>query len=176
MSGFRVRSWLEVLARSWGRRPERYRRRRCWRPRIEELESRVTPNAYTVNLLGDSSGSAAGSSNGTYSGDLRYCLNAAIQDQQTDTITFSPTVFSSPQTITLSALTTAPAGFANPYGATSFIVGALDNITITGPAAGLTLDGGNLMRLFVVEGGGQLTLNNLTLADGNGKSRCCQSA
>jgi len=93
-----------VLARSWGRRPERHRRRRCWRPRVEELESRVTPNAYTVNLLGDSSGSAAGSSTGTYSGDLRYCLNAAIQDQQTDTITFDPTVFNSPQTIALSAL------------------------------------------------------------------------
>ena len=60
---------------------------------FERLEERLNLNAYTVNVLGDSSGSVAGTSTGTYSGDLRYCLTQAIADQQTDTITFDPSVF-----------------------------------------------------------------------------------
>ena len=126
---------------------------------IETLESRVTPTAYTVNILGDFSGLAVGSGSGT-SGDLRYCLNQAIADQQADTITFDSTVFSrDPQkTISLSAsLVTKPAAFTNPYGQTSFIVGAGDDITIDGSLGaggpGITIDGGGLTRFFAVARG-----------------------
>ena len=59
--------------------------------RIEELEGRLTPTAYLVNVLGDVSGSALGSGSGT-SGDLRYCLYQAIYDQQADSITFDSSV------------------------------------------------------------------------------------
>ncbi len=150
----------------------RTRTRRSRLFQIETLESRVTPTAYSVNILGDASGIASGSGSGT-SGDLRYCLNQAIADQQTDTITFDPTVFTSAaeKFISLdSSLVTEPAAFTNPYGQTSFIVGASDDITIYGSLGasvpGITLDGGGLTRLFAVEGGGALTLSNLTINGG----------
>ncbi len=148
------------------------RSRRSCVLRLEELESRLTPNAYTVNILGDASGSAVGQGSGL-SGDLRYCLNQAIQDHQADTITFDPSVFSGARqkTIDLSAaLVTEPTGFVNPYGQTAFLVGASDNITIDGSLGanvpGITLNGGGLTRLFAVEGGGTLQLKNLTLTGG----------
>ena len=93
------------------------------------------PRNFVVNVLGDNSGSAAGtpsSDNNPLHGDLRYVLNQAIEDQTADSITFDSTVFSAAQTITLkSSLVTEPLGFANPYGQTAFIIGAGDNITIT---------------------------------------------
>jgi hypothetical protein len=129
---------------------------------MENLENRVTPSSYLVNLGGDSSGLVIGSGSGN-SGDLRYCLNKAIADQQADTITFASNVSG---TISLDhTLTTAPAGFTNFYGQTAFVIGASDNITIDGP--GVTIDGGDNTRLFVVEGGGTLQLNNLTLSGGS---------
>ena len=96
----------------------------------------------------------------------RYCLNQAIQDKQTDTITFASSLAG--QTITLSSsLLTAPSGFPNPYGGTAFIVGASDNITIDGSGAPLlTISGNNATRPFVVAGGGTLTLENLTVSGG----------
>ena len=148
------------------------RSRRSCLLQIETLESRVTPSAYLVSILGDTSGSVSGSRSGT-GGDLRYCLNQAILDQQADTITFDSTVFTgaAQKTIALNgALDTKPAAFTNPYGQTSFIVGASDNITIDGSlgasVSGITLDGGGLTRLFAVEGGGTLQLSNLTLKGG----------
>ncbi len=142
---------------------------------IESLESRITPTAYVVNILGDTSGNAPGSGSGT-SGDLRYCLNQAIADGQPDTITFDPMVFSNAQqtNITLSGnLVTEPSGFTNPYGQTSFIVGSNDNITIDGSLGanvpGMTLFGNSSTRLFAVEGGGALQLKNLTIQGGQAK-------
>jgi hypothetical protein len=136
---------------------------------LEQLEDRITPNSYLVNASGDTSGLADGSGSGT-SGDLRYCLSKAIADQQQDTITFDSSVFTTGHTtIALSStLTTGVFTSAtNPYGQTAFIVGAKDNITIDGSnAAGLTIDGGGKTRLFVVEGGGTLDLQNLTLKGG----------
>jgi ELWxxDGT repeat protein len=132
-------------------------------------------NAYLVNVPGDASGLATGaaSSDGNpLHGDLRYVLYKAIADHQADTITFDPTVFSTQPTITLSSsLVTAPSGFTNPYGQTAFIVGVSDNITIDGSLGantpGITIAGGSATRLFAVEGGGSLTLQNLTLSGGS---------
>ena len=139
---------------------------------VEKLEGRLTPNAYTVNVLGDTSGSASGSGTGS-SGDLRYCLSKAIADQQTDTITFDSTVFATAaqKIITLSSsLVTKPSAFINPYGQTSFIIGAGDNITMDGSLGantpGITLNGGAATRLFAVAGGGTLQVKNLTLTGG----------
>src|SRR5262249_38754886 len=129
--------WRKALTRTLFRggptAPIRQRPRSC-RLRLEALEDRVTPNAYLVNVLGDESGLAAGTASGdgnAFHGDLRYCLNKAILDQQTDTITFAASLLG--QTITpSSSLVTAPSGFTNPFGQTAFIVGASDNITIDG--------------------------------------------
>jgi hypothetical protein len=160
--------WLKALTRTlFPAAPARQRRRSC-RLYLEALEDRVTPNAYVVDIATDASGSPAGSGLGK-AGDLRYCLNQAIQDKQTDTITFTSSLAG--HTITLSSfLVTAPSGFTNPYAQTAFIVGAADNIAIDGLSApGLTLSGDNgnaATRLFVVEGGGALELENLTLSGG----------
>ena len=101
---------------------------------LEILENRVTPSAYTVNVLGDASGVNTGTSTGTFSGDLRYCLNAADSDAQADTITFDAGVFGSAQIISLSAaLSSDPtSGIQNVYGPTAFVLGSAGNITITG--------------------------------------------
>src|SRR5579871_3718576 len=138
MSRSRKLWWLNALARSLFPAGPARQRRRSVRLRLETLEDRVTPTAYTVNIAGDTSGSAGGSGSGT-SGDLRYCVSQAIADGQIDTITFDP--YLTGQTIALSSsLVTGPAGFANPYGQTAFIVGASDNITIdSSNAPGLTL-------------------------------------
>jgi hypothetical protein len=169
------RSWLNGLFRSgFAARSARPKRRS--RPLVvEELEARLTPNAYLVNVPGDASGLATGTASNdgnALHGDLRYVLNKAIADQQTDTITFAATVFNTTQTITLSSsLVTAPAGFTNPFGQTAFIVGVSDNITIDGSLGantpGITLAGGSATRLFAVEGGGGLALQNLTLSGGS---------
>jgi hypothetical protein len=166
MSRSRKLWWLNALARSLFPTGPARQRRRSVRLRLEPLEDRVTPTAYTVNIAGDTSGLAGGSGSGT-SGDLRYCISQAIADGQTDTISFASSLAGG--TIALdSSLVTEPAGFANPYGQTAFIVGASDNITIDGSnAPGLDIGGGNATRLFVVEGGGTLELENLTLSGGS---------
>ena len=69
-----------------------------------------------------------------------------------DTITFDPTVFATPQTITLTA-------------------GQLDLMdsaatTITAPAAGVTISGNNTSRVFQVDGGATADLNGLTITGG----------
>ena len=95
---------LKSLASVWFDRPRpaRTRVRPTFRPCLEELEDRLTPNAYVVNLATDTSGSNTGTGSGL-TGDLRYVLNHAIVDGQADTITFDPTVFGTAQTITLNA-------------------------------------------------------------------------
>ncbi len=166
-------SWRNLLHASQ-RKPRAARRRQRGLAQLsagERLEDRLNFSAYTVNVLGDASGSVAGTSTGAFSGDLRYCINQAIADKASDTISFDPTVFTTAasRTISLSStLVTEPASFANPYGQTAFIVGASDNITIDGSAApGLTIDGGSAERLFVVAGVASLTLDNLTLTGGS---------
>ncbi len=152
-------SWLESLVRSWS--PKRRPVRRHTRPWLEALESRVTPTAYTVTIAGDTASGSGGEGSGT-SGDLRFCLNQAGADQKADTITFASSLAG--QTIQL-------AGFGNgKYGTTAFVVNPSANITVDGSAApGLTVSGGGNTRLFVVTGGGQLTLKNLTVANGYSK-------
>ena len=65
------------------------------RPVLEALEDRWVPSTFTVNSTGDT---GAGSG---LMGDLRYCITQANADGASNTITFDPTVFAKPQTITL---------------------------------------------------------------------------
>jgi len=70
------------------------------------------------------------------------------------TITFNPTVFAMHQTITLtgSQLELRNTGEAE---------------TITGPAAGVTVSGGGLSRVFQVDGGVTASISGLTITGGN---------
>ncbi len=114
-------------------------------PRLEWLEDRVTPSLYTVTSLGDS-GAGAG-----FSGDLRYCINAADSSGQSATIQFS--LVSGPQTITL----TQPLTIATPA-----------NVTIDGSNAAVTISGNGVTQLFLVNSG-IVEFDDLTLANGFGQ-------
>ena len=70
------------------------------------------------------------------------------------TITFDPTVFASAQTITL---TSGQLELSNTSGTE----------TITGPAAGVTVSGGGLSRVFQVDSGVTASLSGLTISGGS---------
>ncbi len=169
MFSSRRRGSLNARISSWfGARPAAGRRHRL-RLGLEQLEVRLTPSAYVVTVDGDagSSGSGVASSDGNpLHGDLRYCIDHAIADHQADTITFAASQQGT--TYLNNSLTTKPSGFTNIFGPAAFIIGPNDNITIDGtPGANINLPGGGSERLFMVEGGGKLQLNDLTLSGGS---------
>ncbi len=86
--------------------------------------------------------------------DLRQAIALANATIGANTITFDPTVFATMQTITLggTALT-----LANPSGTQ----------TITGPAAGVTISGGGLSTVFVVNSSVTASISGLTITDGH---------
>ena len=102
---------------------------------------------FTVNSLGDA---LSGSGD---SGDLRYCINEANADAGPNQIVFDPTVFSTPQTITLSLgqLELSDTGGTQ---------------TITGPAAGVTISGGGNNRVFQIDDGVTASISGVTISDG----------
>ncbi len=118
------------------------------RPVLEVLEGRALLATFTVNSLGD-----AGSGSGD-AGDLRYCINQANADDQANTIVFDSTLFSTPQTITLSGgqLELSDTGGTQ---------------TITGPAAGVTISGGGNSRVFQVDPGVTASISGLTISGGS---------
>ncbi len=118
------------------------------RPVLEVLEGRVVLSTFTVNSLGD----AGSGSNG--SGDLRYCINQANANNQANTIVFNSTVFSTPQTITLS-------------GSQLELKDTGGTQTITGPAAGVTISGGGKSRVFQVDSGVTASISGLTISGGS---------
>ena len=87
------------------------------------------------------------------SGDLRYCINQANADDQANTIVFDSTVFSTPQTITLSLgqLELSDTGGTQ---------------TITGPAAEVTISGGGNSRVFQIDDGVTASISGLTISGG----------
>ena len=94
----------------------------------------VQSNPLVVNTSADSNGSPLGTLDLPGAVDLADVLPGA------QTITFDPTVFASAQTITLSS---GQLELSNTSGTE----------TITGPAAGVTISGGGLSRVFQVDGG-----------------------
>ena len=71
-----------------------------------------------------------------------------------ETITFDPTVFATSQTITL---TEGQLELTNTSGTE----------TIIGPAAGLTLSGGGLSRVFEIDADVTAAISGLTISEGN---------
>ena len=86
--------------------------------------------------------------------DLRQAIGQANSTGGAETITFDPTVFASPQTITLT-------------GGQLELSDTSGTETITGPAAGVTVSGGGTSRVFQVDSGVTADLSGLTITGGN---------
>ena len=133
-------------------------------PSMEALEVRVNPSNYSVTGLGY-----------TGSGTLSDAIHQAIASHDSSAyISFSGIAPNSTIQLGATTLDTTPLdsfGFYNVttiYGPTAYAVtGSGVEITIDGSSApGLTIDGGNAVRLFLVRAGNTLNLKNLTLSDG----------
>ncbi len=86
--------------------------------------------------------------------DLRGAIDLANTMTGPETITFDPTVFATAQTITLTA---GQLELSNTTGME----------TIMGPAAGVTVNGGDQSRVFQVDSGVTATLSGLTISGGS---------
>ncbi len=110
--------------------------------------------AYTPDFVVDTTSDAnlEGCSVAANDCSLRGAINLANAISGTDTITFDSTVFSTAQTITL----------------TSTLPNVTSTMIINGPGADLlTVNGGGLYRVLNVDSVADLTLDNLTIANGN---------
>jgi hypothetical protein len=141
-----MRSWIRNVFTRPATRPIRKVPQR-FRPALEALEHRWLPSTFTVNGTGDS---GTGSS---LVGDLRYCITHANANAGPDTIVFDPTVFSTPQTITLTGGRLTLTDTATT--------------TITGPAAGVTISGNNTTGVIAINSGDSAALSGLTLTGGS---------
>jgi hypothetical protein len=117
--------------------------------RIEHMERRTLLTAVVVNTVVDAIFPPA-----TGIASLRDAVATANGSSTPTTITFDPTVFATPQTITL-------------------IQGNLvlnEATTITGPAAGVTISGAGQVGVFNtnVSGSVGVNLSGLTITDSNG--------
>ncbi len=131
---------LQKLSLVTKRPPRPWFQRKPWDLRLEMLETRVVPTAYTVTNTNDSG-----------AGSLRQAILDANAAAGTNSISFSLPANS---TITLSS---AYLSITDP------------GLTITGPGSSqLTLSGGNINRIFVINGGAIATITGLTLQNGNG--------
>ena len=120
------------------------RRRRRMRPTLMALEDRKLLSTFTVNSTLDD-GSV---------GTLRWAIGQANSTGGAETITFDPTVFATPQTITLT-------------GGQLELSDTSGTETITGPAAGVTVSGGEASRVFQVDPGVTADLSGLTITGGS---------
>ena len=91
----------------------RTRQRSARRPKLESLEDRRLLSLFTVE-----------NTNSFGTGSLEQAIVSANDNGQANTITFDPTVFGTPQTITV---------LGSPLAITD------SGLTITGPAAGVTI-------------------------------------
>ena len=117
---------------------------RRMQPTVTVLEDRRLLSRFTVNSTLDD-GSA---------GTLRWAVGQADSIAGANTIDFDSTVFNTPKAITL---TGSQLELSNTGGTE----------TITGPVAGVTVSGGGLSRVFLVDGGVSASISGLTLAGGS---------
>jgi hypothetical protein len=117
-------------------------------PTLLALEGRQLLSTFTVNSTSDS-GSGSG-----LTGDLRYCINQANSAGGVQTILFDNTVFNKPRTITLS-------------GSQLELSDTTGTETITGPTKGVTVDGNNASRVFLIDASVSASLSGLTITGGS---------
>ncbi len=113
------------------------------RPRLEWMEDRTLLSTFLVSNAGDSG-----------PGSLRQAILDSNAHQGANVITFDPTAFATPQTITL---TSGQLELSDTSGTE----------TITGPAAGVTVSGNVASRVFQVDSGVAASISGLTIIDGN---------
>jgi MBG domain (YGX type)/Bacterial Ig-like domain (group 3) len=158
------------------------RRSRLWA--LEGLEGRVllsgNPTYYTVNLTSDTgacSGTDAYPTTGTPSGDLLWAITQANANTNPagSVIEFDPTVFATPQTITLSstlelAETAGPEVIDGPGGNLVTISGGLTYSPSTdqfeGSVNGVFFEGSGT-GVFQVDSGTTATLSGVTITGGS---------
>ena len=127
-----------------GRRSRRHRRLIT----LEGLEERIVLSPWLVTKSVDDGSS----------GTLRWAIGQANAEGGGSTITFDPTAFATAQTITLSS--------ASGFG-TLNLTEAGGTETIQGPTAGVTISGGNAVRVFDVSPSVTASLSGLTIAQGS---------
>ncbi|MBI1917437.1 MAG: right-handed parallel beta-helix repeat-containing protein [Planctomycetes bacterium] len=143
-------------------------RRRTFRPFLEVLEDRTVLSTLQVTSVGDS---------GT--GTLRQAIQSAVNG---DTIAFDPTVFATPQTISLTSqlsvtkdLTILGPGAKNltvsgKSGVRVFLISAvnatLDGLTISNAVLGSLQDGGGIRY----SGSGTLSVQNCAITNNSANS------
>ncbi|MBN9517994.1 hypothetical protein J0H58_05665, partial [bacterium] len=132
-------------------------RPRSLRPTLECLEDRANPATFTVQNLNDAG-----------AGSLRDAVDLANLTPGADTIVFAPAVQGG--TVNLTTFFNPPASSAivpQPAGPSALIV--LDTVTIQGTGETIARAAGAVddFRLFQVNPGVGLTLNNLTLSNGS---------
>ena len=123
--------------------PVANRQRHRLRPTLLALEERTLLSTFTVNSTADDGSS----------GTLRWAIGQANSTGGAETIQFDPTVFATPQTITLG-------------GTQLELSDTTGTETITG-TAGLTISGGGVSRVFEVDAGVTASITGLTITDGN---------
>ena len=153
---------IPALLRPLGRglatsgRPHRPAPARNFRPRLEALETVQLLSTFTVVLATDSGGSTGQKVTAT-TGDLRYCIEQAdaAHIAATDTINFSPTLFGTPQTITLKS-ENGP-----------LVLNDGHPLTINGPTADtVTVSGGDVVEVIDITGG-TVSISHLAIAHGS---------
>jgi len=121
------------------------------RPCLRVLEPRAVPTTFTVDAVNDE----AVDTDGKLS--LREAVLAANASGGADSIVFDAGVFAGAQTVTLAA--------------TLGEIAVTDPVTVTGPAAALTVDGNKGSRIFNIDdgktGGIAVNLTGFTLANGS---------
>ena len=95
--------------------------------------------------------------NDTGAGSFRQAVVDANAATTADTIVFDPTIFSTPQTITLTSVLVLSQNSQS-----------IDILTIVGPGANLlTINGNNVTRHFTIAGGDTISISGMTLTGGN---------
>jgi hypothetical protein len=144
-------TWLSfwMTGRPQKRRAPARRPAPRFRPQLEALEDRWLPSALTltVNSLGDS-----GTGSGT-TGDLRYCINLANQNNNTSS---TPDVIDATGLAGTDTLQQGELLITDP------------NLVIKGPGPNnLAISGGNQSRVFEVAAGAKVQLSGMTIEYGN---------
>ncbi len=120
---------------------------------LERLEDRIVLSNFVV-----------ANTNYSGTGSLGAAIASAIVAGGNDTISFTL-----PPNSTIALTGADVSTTTTTYGPSAYIIAAQGlNLTIDGSATpGLTIDGGGVVRPFVVEGGAALTLANLTVSRGS---------